>query len=300
MLALVLLGSEGFQGNLPSRVARGGAPVMAGETLTDLKQLAVSLNPAVGYWDPLKLAEEEFYPEIFGASGETTVRWLRHAEIKHGRAAMAGFVGYLVHEFGLGEMSAPDRWDSCPTQLKLAVILSVGALEWQTEVQKPHYLDPSGAPGASVPLGKQLFGKKNDEKRNKSKLAEINNGRLAMVGLSACASRNPLARGLPSLTRPPARARATPRSGPDRLRQGLHRARPGYAAAQELRGRGDGPVCGFGCGPPARRRYASAARRPHLELSEGLHFWRPRTREMCGDSLFCAMDRTTRRVAWLV
>ena len=56
-------------------------------------------------------------------------------------------IGYLVHEFGYTPaefakgLSAPDIWDACPTQLKLSVILTVGALEWSTETQTPHYMN---------------------------------------------------------------------------------------------------------------------------------------------------------------
>ena len=40
------------------------------ETVADLKGLATSLNPAVGFWDPLKLAEAEFWDN----TNEETIR----------------------------------------------------------------------------------------------------------------------------------------------------------------------------------------------------------------------------------
>merc|ERR1719482_1133198 len=106
------------------------------ESLTELKTVATKLNPAVGYWDPLKLAEAEFWDN----TNEETIGWLRHAEIKHGRVAMAGFVGYCVQANGIKfpwepfasitATSPPDQWDALPEAAKIQIILGIGFLEW--------------------------------------------------------------------------------------------------------------------------------------------------------------------------
>merc|ERR1719183_1499451 len=45
------------------------------DALSDLKDQAKALNPVVGYWDPLKLAEGDFW----GQGNDATIAWLRHA-----------------------------------------------------------------------------------------------------------------------------------------------------------------------------------------------------------------------------
>ena len=48
------------------------------ETKADLETLAAELNPIVKFFDPLNLAEAEFW----GCTNEETIGFLRHAEIK--------------------------------------------------------------------------------------------------------------------------------------------------------------------------------------------------------------------------
>jgi len=196
------------------------------ETLDELKSLAVQLNPAVGYWDPLKLAEQEFWDN----TNEETIGWLRHAEIKHGRVAMAGFVGYLVHANGIhfpwkmpgdelvGSVSPPELWDGLPYLAKWQIILGVGFLEWWSEIRvdgTPHYMK-GGKPGyvpafETVPeklphwIGLNLwdpfkFTKNLSAEQKAAKLVtEINNGRLAMIGLTAFLSEAKIPGSVPLL-----------------------------------------------------------------------------------------------------
>merc|ERR1719207_535262 len=70
-----------------------GPPFTAPTNQADMMALAIKQNPVVGFWDPLDIVNEDTAPETIG--------WFRHAEIKHGRVAMAAFVGYCVHANGI-------------------------------------------------------------------------------------------------------------------------------------------------------------------------------------------------------
>ena len=66
---------------------RSGAKTVVSDTPADLDKLAVELNPAVKFWDPLNLAEAEFWEE----SNATTIvspthRARRPAHPQSGRA----------------------------------------------------------------------------------------------------------------------------------------------------------------------------------------------------------------------
>jgi len=187
------------------------------EPLDELKQLASELNPVIGYWDPLKLAEWDFWAEGDAA----TIGWLRHAEIKHGRVAMAGFIGYIVSEAGIRwpfrlaadmpmsdfeGLGAAEVWDKMPQAAKWQIMLFVGFLEiwseWNYALEADgtkHYMR-GGKPGYMPSFKKNPFfpldlydpfknnKNKSEEWKKDMLLRELNNGRLAMFGtLGLCA-----------------------------------------------------------------------------------------------------------------
>jgi hypothetical protein len=122
-------------GLVPATQSRA-RPVVA-ETKADLEALAKELNPLVGFWDPMGLADGEFW----GQSNEATIGFIREAEIKHGRIAMFGFVGFIVHSNNIRwpgdeiaaavpkDISAPAVWDSIPDVAKWQIIGFIGLME---------------------------------------------------------------------------------------------------------------------------------------------------------------------------
>jgi len=207
--------------NTPS-VQRGASPVM--ETAADLEVLAKKLNPIVGFYDPLALSAGPYQ----ALTEEQAIGWLRHAEIKHGRVAMAAFVGFIVGSNGIhfpwnlqsdlpyatiAEIPAPAaQWDALPSSAKVQILLFIGLLEFLGEKAEPHYMS-GGVPGkypkfsdVGVPhFALDLFDpfglSKNasPEKKSRGLLTEINNGRLAMLGIMAFVSEAKIPGSVPAL-----------------------------------------------------------------------------------------------------
>merc|ERR1719487_2529927 len=226
-------------------VAEGVAPDFSDKPWTSseisdaagLKDLAKKLNPVVGYWDPLNIGETS--PETIG--------WFRQAEVKHGRVAMAAFVGFCLQSNGVcfpwalqapvlgmnpgidtitfSDISAAggpgDQWDALPSAAKLQIIGFVGFLEMWGESSvalemdgQQHYVR-GGKPGYYPSLKDKFphpvpldlfdpFGltkKMTPERKAKALEAEVNNGRLAMIGIMGLlsASKGLIVPGLDSL-----------------------------------------------------------------------------------------------------
>jgi len=177
--------------------------------IEDLKALAEKSNPILKYYDPLELATTT----IWGESNEASIAFLRQAEIKHGRVAMAAFVGYIVQSNGIqfpwpqhldgssgpSMGSPPEQWDAIPDAAKWQIILFVGFLEWFSESAGDHYMR-GGKPGyfptfsshselVPHPVPLNLFdpfgfsNKKSEEQKATGLVKELNNGRLAMIGI---------------------------------------------------------------------------------------------------------------------
>jgi len=213
-----------------TRSRTGSAQMSA---LDELIELAESTPGPVQYWDPLKLSEQDFW----GAGNDATIGFLRHAEIKHGRVAMAGFVGYCVHENGIRwpfalssslpdyssfeGLSAPDVWDATPLASRLQILVVIGFFEfwseWSTALEADgmvHHMS-GGKPGQFPAFN--TFGVKNpilplplfdpfgfteglsEEEKATKRLREVQNGRLAMIGLFSLISEARVPGAVPAL-----------------------------------------------------------------------------------------------------
>jgi hypothetical protein len=178
-----------------------------------LEEFAVECNPRIDFFDPLQLADQNFW----GFSKASTIAFLRHSEIKHGRTAMLAFCGYVIQAnhihfpwateangFPPASLSPPEQWDVLNPLAKFQLFFFIGMLEIWSEAapNSPHYMRGGGQPGKFPrfedskgqripflpidlwdPLG---FTDTMSPQTKKVKLAkEVNNGRLAMLGLFA-------------------------------------------------------------------------------------------------------------------
>merc|ERR1719482_1995422 len=103
-----------------------------------------------------------------------------------GEHTIAPYRGYIAG------CTPPEQWDAIPLYGKLQIITLVGMLESYGEILDPHYTK-GGLPGYYPPIkGKRpelifnlydpfgFFEQDSAEKKARGRLAEVNNGRLAM------------------------------------------------------------------------------------------------------------------------
>ncbi|CAB9522142.1 chloroplastic [Seminavis robusta] len=179
-------------------------------TKADLEAIAAKANPTLKFYDPLNLADKDFW----GFGNEATIGFLRHSEIKHGRIAMFAFVGYCVQSnFVLPwpqtlagaahpavSLGPEAQWDAVPVGAKWQIFAVISALELWDECgggSLPHYMKgrqpgkyPSFQPFRDSvhpvldlydPFG---FNKNmSPETKERRLISELNNGRLAQIGI---------------------------------------------------------------------------------------------------------------------
>jgi hypothetical protein len=177
------------------------APVEpAGPAYTCMSREAILAEPNTiefgGIWDPLGLSK---------LGSDETIAWFRHSEVKHGRVAMAAFVGWWAVGAGLrfpGELahglefsSIPSKgleaWDAVPGWGKAQMLLFAGLIEFHDEIffskRGEHYLR-GGTPGKNMVPGLfdpfNLSSQKSEEALAIGRSREIKNGRLAMLGVA--------------------------------------------------------------------------------------------------------------------
>jgi hypothetical protein len=205
---------------------QGSASTQLASSKDELQAFAEKCNPVVKFFDPMGLAEGDFWD----MGSDATIAWLRQSEIKHSRVAMAAFVGYCVqsnfvfpwpqHLDGTGSpatsLSPEQQWDAIPEAAKWQIFGLIGLLEVWDETgggTLPHYLkgrQPGKYPSAqnfrdNVHFALDLYDpfgfskNKSDEAKARGLVAETNNGRLAMLGIFGFLSADKMSGSVPAL-----------------------------------------------------------------------------------------------------
>ncbi|KAH8072037.1 chlorophyll A-B binding protein [Aureococcus anophagefferens] len=151
------------------------------------------LGSTLGFWDPLGISDQDFW----NLGNEGTIGYLRHAEIKHGRVAMAGFLGFLAQCTPIvsGEHALPpyrgyvagvtpqEQWDNIPLIGKLQIFTFVGMLEAASLLPIEGRIGPFPIGNLNLYKPFDIFPEQSEDEKARGRQVEINNGRLAMLGL---------------------------------------------------------------------------------------------------------------------
>merc|ERR1711871_587106 len=190
VFACVLSSASAF---VPSSAPLSGAMRHMSATSAKPLNMALKVEDMVGVGP--ETAGKVFDPLGLSKSGD--LAWYRAAEVKHGRVAMLATVGWQATKLGLlsfgdfaKDTAAVDVWgqdqfwNTVPNEYKFAFFLPIFIGEWATESKKPHYT-VSETPGEFPEFVPDLSGRKYGDaaKLKEMQLAELKNGRLAMIAI---------------------------------------------------------------------------------------------------------------------
>ena len=168
----------------------------------DLDSMAGSTKPVKNF-DPLNLAS---------VGSEETLAWFRAAELKHSRVAMLAFTGYVVQSQGfhfpgmlsddvsfesLSSMKPFAAWDAVPDAGKAQILFTIFVAELASESQGTHYMKGGKTPEVVFPKF-DFSGVDSDVLKTKQN-RELNNGRLAMIGIMGFIAANNVPGSVPAL-----------------------------------------------------------------------------------------------------
>ena len=122
-----------------------------------------------------------------GFSDSLDVRWLREAELKHGRIAMLATAGWIFSVYhspvlGVGPVEAHNA--AVASGAGAQVLTFIAALEFIGTVALKQTFDGKRAPGDFSFDPMNLYGKLDTKGKETMQLKELENGRLAMCAFS--------------------------------------------------------------------------------------------------------------------
>jgi len=177
MAAMTLAGPAAAAFHAPAAFTQQRRAAVQMANIEDLPGATIEVGNKV--FDPLNLSDMCPY-------GSMEFEWMRTAEIKHGRVCMAAAVGWIVSEMGIhfpGKISLHPpmdfadlgvgyaAWENLPAAGKAQIFAVAGLIEIANELEKPHYLK----------AGMIKF----EGPKAKSRIAELKNGRAAMIGVAS-------------------------------------------------------------------------------------------------------------------
>ena len=207
-LALALTGASAFVG--PAAPARSAPLEAKSPAVLDGIGATAPFAGNGKCWDPVGFTER---------TEDSLLLWYRAAEIKHSRVAMLACTGWLVNQYELyfpGELATGTKfaslgknplesWAATPYDGKVQILFAIGLAEFHSEFgsnaegkgYKKHFTAGGPFPGNQIERTasgwQDVWGGKvinipagpedTPEKFRKQQNAELNNGRLAMIGI---------------------------------------------------------------------------------------------------------------------